>query len=176
MTKSIQTILANLKAILSKGSSKSMANTSASYSTLTGNVCITTGGSNYANWNPTTGSVGVYGAGGGSGGGGGIVYSVGGTTSANTTWVNANGPFTYQPNNQPLTVNGGGTFTGTVDAADVMIDGVSIKKMLESIQDRLAILVPDPAKLEKFAALKASYEDYKLLEKLCTDNPPDPDA
>lgn len=70
----------------------------------------------------------------------------------------------------------GMTVSGTVDAGDVIIDGASVKEALavmKVIQDRLAILVPDPAKLEKFAALKASYEHYKLLEKLCTDNPPD---
>ena len=40
-------------------------------------------------------------------------------------------------------------------------------KALEDIQKRLAILVPDPAKLEHFAALKKAYDHYKLLEALC---------
>ena len=42
--------------------------------------------------------------------------------------------------------------------------------MLESIEDRLAILQPDPAKLEKFAALKKAYDHYKLMEKLIGDD------
>ena len=36
----------------------------------------------------------------------------------------------------------------------------------EKINERLAILVPDPAKLEKYAALKKAYEHYKTLEEL----------
>jgi hypothetical protein len=50
---------------------------------------------------------------------------------------------------------------------DVKIKGVSIAKALDDIQKRLAILVPDPAKLEHFAALKKAYEHYKTLEALC---------
>ena len=50
---------------------------------------------------------------------------------------------------------------------DVKIKGVSIAKALEDIQKRLAILVPDPEKLEHFEALKKAYEHYKVLEALC---------
>lgn len=58
--------------------------------------------------------------------------------------------------------------TGTAEFdSDVTIKGVSIAKTLEDIQRRLAILVPDPAKLEHFAALKKAYEHYKTLEALC---------
>jgi hypothetical protein len=38
---------------------------------------------------------------------------------------------------------------------------------METISNRLAILQPDPAKLEHFAALKKAYEHYKTLEALC---------
>jgi hypothetical protein len=61
-----------------------------------------------------------------------------------------------------LSVTGNADFEG-----DVTIKGVSIAKTLEDIQSRLAILVPDPAKLEHFAALKKAYEHYKTLEALC---------
>lgn len=48
--------------------------------------------------------------------------------------------------------------------------GVNLDAMqvaLSKIQQRLAILDdPDPAKLEKYAALKKAYEQYTLLEKL----------
>lgn len=50
---------------------------------------------------------------------------------------------------------------------DVKIKGVSIAKVLEDIQQRLAILVPNSAKLEHFEALKKAYDHYKLLEALC---------
>lgn len=61
----------------------------------------------------------------------------------------------------------------TADAefeGDIKWKGRSLGKMLEKIEDRLAILQePDPEKLEKFAALKKAYDHYKLLEKLIGD-------
>lgn len=55
----------------------------------------------------------------------------------------------------------------TIDVkSDVVIDGISMKEAMNSIMDRLAILQPDPAKLEKYAALKTAYEHYKMLERL----------
>lgn len=50
---------------------------------------------------------------------------------------------------------------------DIKIRGRSLEKLLERIEDRLAILQdPNPAKLEKYAALKKAYDHYKILEKL----------
>lgn len=65
-------------------------------------------------------------------------------------------------NNPGLTCSGDANFEG-----DVKIKGISIAKTLEDINKRLAILVPDPAKLEHFAALKKAYDHYKVLEALC---------
>jgi hypothetical protein len=53
------------------------------------------------------------------------------------------------------------------DGTDITIDGKSLKNFMDKMEERLAILVPDPAKLEKFEALKRAYENYKLIEKLC---------
>jgi hypothetical protein len=39
--------------------------------------------------------------------------------------------------------------------------------MLATIEKRLAILTPDPAKLEHFEALQKAYDHYKTLEALC---------
>ena len=50
---------------------------------------------------------------------------------------------------------------------DVKIQGRSILKILETIEQRLAILRPDPEKLEHFEALKKAYDNYKMLEALC---------
>jgi hypothetical protein len=61
-----------------------------------------------------------------------------------------------------LKVTGNADFEG-----DITIKGHSLAKMLEDINKRLAILQPDPAKLEKFEALKKAYDHYKLLEALC---------
>jgi hypothetical protein len=50
---------------------------------------------------------------------------------------------------------------------DIKVKGRSLEKMLQKIEDRLAIISdPDPAKLEKYAALKKAYEHYKTLERL----------
>jgi hypothetical protein len=65
-------------------------------------------------------------------------------------------------NPSSLSVRGDADFEG-----DVKIKGVSIAKILDDIQSRLAILVPDPAKLEHFEALKKAYDHYKMLEALC---------
>lgn len=61
-----------------------------------------------------------------------------------------------------LQVTGDADFEG-----DVKIKGRSIVDMIETIEKRLAILVPDPEKLEHFESLKKAYEHYKTLEALC---------
>jgi hypothetical protein len=67
-------------------------------------------------------------------------------------------------NQGALQVSGDAEFSGRV-----MINGQDLAKTLESIQNRLAILVPDPKLLDKYEALKQAYEHYKLLEALCID-------
>ena len=78
-------------------------------------------------------------------------------TTTNNTWGGYN-----QHQSKGLQVSGDAEFEG-----DVKIKGVSIGKALADIQKRLAILVPDPAKLEHFEALKKAYDHYKTLEALC---------
>lgn len=56
------------------------------------------------------------------------------------------------------------------DKADIKFGDQSLKEFMKTVSDRLAILVPDPAKLEKYAALKQAYEHYKLLEALINDD------
>jgi hypothetical protein len=74
-------------------------------------------------------------------------------------------------------ITGGNSTTGlhvTSDAefdGDIKWKGRSLGTMLETIEARLSILQPDPTKLEKFEALKKAYEHYKLMEKLCHDDP-----
>ena len=81
-----------------------------------------------------------------------------------TSWSNVNWGMGSSNTNSSssLSVKGDAEFEG-----DVKIKGVSIAKTLEAINNRLAILQPDPAKLEHFAALKKAYEHYKTLEALC---------
>jgi hypothetical protein len=63
--------------------------------------------------------------------------------------------------NSGLKVTGSSTFDG-----DVTIQGRSISKTLETIEKRLAILTPDPKKLEKWEVLQKAYSQYKMLEAL----------
>lgn len=46
----------------------------------------------------------------------------------------------------------------------------SLFGMISKIEERLSILVPDPAKLKQFEALKQAYENYKTLEAICFTN------
>lgn len=50
--------------------------------------------------------------------------------------------------------------------ADLIINGTSMKKLLDSITDRLAILQPKPDLLAKYENLREAYEHYKTLEAL----------
>ncbi len=92
-------------------------------------------------------------------GAGGYMYS----TGTGTSWAAPN----TAANHGSLKVSGDADFDG-----DVTIKGRNITKMLEKIEDRLAILMdPDPARLEKFQALKKAYDNYKLMDKLCQEIP-----
>lgn len=84
-------------------------------------------------------------------------------TGASSMWVTSN------------SITGNGNLTGaglhvTSDAefeGDITWKGRDLGKVLETIEKRLAILEPNPKKLEKFEALRKAYDHYKLLEALC---------
>ena len=96
------------------------------------------------------------------------ISTAAGSIGSSGSYLYSNGTTT-----SPMWSHNPGVGTGlhvTSDAefdGDVKIKGVSIAKALEDIQKRLAILVPDPEKLEHFEALKKAYEHYKVLEALC---------
>jgi hypothetical protein len=102
----------------------------------------------------------------GSIGSGGYIFNT--NSTANNIWSSTT-PYITTTNgttNSKLTVSGDAEFEG-----DIKWKGRSLGKMLEKIEDRLAIIQdPDPVKLEKFAALKKAYDNYKLLEKLIGDD------
>jgi len=105
----------------------------------------------------TTGATGASGS-----------YTISTGAGANGTWNTS--PYIFSTNNTGIgNITRGGLHV-TSDAefdGDVKIKGVSIAKALETINKRLAILVPDPAKLEHFEALQKAYQHYKTLEALC---------
>jgi len=102
--------------------------------------------------------------------------TVGGITtinniSNNSQWTTGTSGYTYNTTPTPNTVS---ISTDGIDMAagtDIKIDGQSLKQFMKKMEQRLAILVPDPKKLEKFEALKKAYEHYKTMESLCFDEP-----
>lgn len=109
-----------------------------------------------------TGGGGTYAIGGGSGGAG-AYQSIYNTTNPTYSWHTLN-----QPNK--VNIHGGGIELD--EDADITIGGRSMRKILEGIEQRLSILVPDPKKLEHYEALRQAYEHYKTLEALCNEVPP----
>lgn len=92
----------------------------------------------------------------GTSGSSGSYYMTNGTGGANwATITNTN-------SQSSLNVKGDAEFEGTVK-----INGQDLGEFMETISKRLAILVPDPEKLEHFEALKKAYNHYKTLEALC---------
>jgi hypothetical protein len=94
----------------------------------------------------------------------GSSYTISTSAGANgTSWSYYNSPIiNVNGADKSLKVTGDAEFDG-----DLKVGGVSIKDSLESINKRLAILQPDPEKLEHFEALRKAYEHYKTLEALC---------
>ena len=115
------------------------------------------------------------------------MYSSGSITLPTTTIGNLNGGYyingavgsgtSYNWSNATTTpkVNITGDGIDMQSGTDIKIDGKSLKNFMDKMEERLAILVPDPAKLEKFEALKKAYEHYKLMEKLCQEIPKEED-
>jgi hypothetical protein len=87
--------------------------------------------------------------------GGSYIYPAGNTAPV---WA------TIDDNNikSSLKVQGDADFNGKVK-----IKGQDLAEFMETMSKRLAILVPDPKKLEHFKALQKAYDHYKTLEALC---------
>jgi hypothetical protein len=93
--------------------------------------------------------------------------------SYQSTWTNTTGTgYTLGGINiSPPTVNINTDGIEIKEGGDLKVDGKSLKEFITKMEQRLAILVPDPKKLEKFEALKKAYEHYKTMESLCFDEP-----
>jgi len=83
----------------------------------------------------------------------------------------ATGAGSYTINNSSASVNISSDGIDMAAGTDIKVDGKSLKEFMNKMEERLAILVPDPKKLEQFAALKKAYEHYKLMESLCQEQP-----
>ena len=95
-------------------------------------------------------------------------YTIGATGSSGQFYTTGAGGNNW---NNPPSVNITGTGIDMAAGTDISIDGKSLKTFMNKMEERLAILIPDPAKLEQFEALKKAYEHYKLMESLCQEQP-----
>jgi len=96
-------------------------------------------------------------------------YTIG-STGTSGQFYTSTGTGGYNWNNPP-TVNITGTGIDMAAGTDITVGGKSLKEFMNKMEERLAILIPDPKKLEQFAALKKAYEHYKLMESLCQEQP-----
>ena len=95
-------------------------------------------------------------------------YTIGSTGSSGQFYTTGAGGNNW---NNPPTVNITGTGIDMAAGTDITVGGKSLKEFMNKMEERLAILIPDPKKLEQFAALKKAYEHYKLMESLCQEQP-----
>ena len=95
-------------------------------------------------------------------------FTIGSASSSNYYTTGTSG---YTINNTSPSVNITSDGIDMAAGTDIKVDGKSLKEFMNKMEERLAILVPDPKKLEQFAALKKAYEHYKLMEKLCQEPP-----
>ena len=100
-------------------------------------------------------------------------YSGGAATTSTVTMpvdddYISNGTFTIDTSSiQDTDYGNWGSDISVPEEGDIKIGNRSLKTFMDTMEKRLAILQPDPAKLEKFEALKKAYEHYKHLESLC---------
>lgn len=86
-------------------------------------------------------------------------------TISNGTWgaTSYSSPYiTTSTANPGISVDGDAEFKG-----NIKIKGKDLSEWMETLERRLAILVPDPKKLEQYEALQKAYKHYKMLEALC---------
>ena len=97
-------------------------------------------------------------------------YAIGSTGSAGGNYYSTGtGGYTFNTTTPSVNITGEG-----IDMAagtDIKVGGKSLKQFMDKMEERLAILVPNPKKLEQFEALKKAYEHYKLMESLCQEQP-----
>jgi hypothetical protein len=101
---------------------------------------------------------------------GNITINAGGTASSALYSTGSSYNWgTVTASNGPSITTGLHVSTDAKIDGDLTVQGISIVKTLEKINERLAILVPDPKKLEKYKALQKAYDNYKTLEALIQD-------
>lgn len=89
------------------------------------------------------------------------------TTGATMDYTNTNYNWTTTGTSNPVLITAEKN-SGVIDCkgadADILLDGKSVRRTLEAIEDRLAILQPNPALEEEWAELQELGRRYRELE------------
>jgi hypothetical protein len=100
-----------------------------------------------------------------------LAYTISPSEDIAYTGTGATGTFTIDINEYNDT---GSEFSYNTSYASEHDNAVAeMRERLGAIEERLNILVPDPAKLEKYEALQKAYEHYKTMERLCVEEEDD---
>jgi len=94
------------------------------------------------------------------------IQSVNSTLSTGTLTIGtlATGTTSYT-NANPIAVNS----PKEIDK-DVTVNGVNLSNFIKTVSERMLILEADFQKHKEYPALKELYDQYKMMEKLLTDN------
>lgn len=109
----------------------------------------------YSNVSITTGACGS----------GGTTYTMPWNGTSASMWNNSAVITVNSTPSPSLQVSGDADIRG-----NLTVQGANVTEILAKIQDRLAILTPDPRLLAKYEALREAYDHYKTLEALCVDS------
>ena len=100
--------------------------------------------------------------------GGYTIGGLNGATGSNTVWTtNTIGAGSYRLNDPAAVLGAGGRMDLNGDAADVNINGKSLKNWMEKVEERLNILTPNPELEHEWDELRRLGERYRKLEKKC---------
>ena len=104
--------------------------------------------------------------------GGGYTIGNGGTgatgASPNTVWTtNTTGAGSYRINDPAAVISASGRMELKGDGADLEINGKSMKTWMETVEERLNILTPNPELEKEWDELRKLGERYRKLEKKC---------
>lgn len=79
-----------------------------------------------------------------------------------TSW--GTGTYSITASSSPVLMNNGGRIECTGENADLVLNGKSVKTTLEAIEERLAILQPNPELEKEWEELKELGQRYRTLE------------
>ena len=99
--------------------------------------------------------------------GGYTISGLNGATGSNTVWTTNTTAGNYHVNDPAAVLSAGGRMDLTGDAADVNINGKSLKGWMEKVEARLNILTPNPELEREWDDLRRLGERYRKLEKKC---------